>query len=92
MSIKIPLKKTVVVLQLCSSDLPRKIIKCDTFMLEKESVTEFKLSGDVHFKDLKQHAAVTTHRDTVHTMCSVPLTAVDTSFIDVCLLCRISPF
>lgn len=38
-----------------------KVIKCDTFVLEKESSAEFKLSGQVHFKDLKKKAEV---RDT----------------------------
>ncbi|XP_024914576.1 integrin alpha-X isoform X2 [Cynoglossus semilaevis] len=33
-----------------------KVIKCDTFVLEKESSAEFKLSGQVHFKDLKKKA------------------------------------
>uniref|UniRef100_A0A7N6B9M9 VWFA domain-containing protein n=1 Tax=Anabas testudineus TaxID=64144 RepID=A0A7N6B9M9_ANATE len=40
---------------LCPSEKSSKIIKCDPFILDK--ATELKLIGDVHFKDLKQHAA-----------------------------------
>nr|XP_019939706.1 PREDICTED: integrin alpha-M-like [Paralichthys olivaceus] len=32
------------------------IIACDTFILDKESTTEFTLSGEVHFKDLKERS------------------------------------
>ncbi|XP_034388003.1 integrin alpha-M isoform X2 [Cyclopterus lumpus] len=41
----------------CSPEKYCKIIVCDSFILEKESPTEFTLSGDVQFRDLKQHAA-----------------------------------
>ncbi|XP_057699342.1 integrin alpha-D [Corythoichthys intestinalis] len=40
----------------CSPEKRCKIIKCDTFMLEKESSTEFILSGEVQFRDLEQRA------------------------------------
>ncbi|XP_034438382.1 integrin alpha-M-like [Hippoglossus hippoglossus] len=40
----------------CSADLHWKIIACDTFILDKASTTEFTLSGDAHFMDLKKHA------------------------------------
>uniref|UniRef100_UPI0037E83128 integrin alpha-L n=1 Tax=Semicossyphus pulcher TaxID=241346 RepID=UPI0037E83128 len=40
----------------CSVEKYCKIIKCDSFILEKESTVEFILSGDVQFKDLKQFA------------------------------------
>ncbi|XP_041640847.1 integrin alpha-D [Cheilinus undulatus] len=43
--------------QYCSSDKRCTIIKCDSFILESESAVEFELSGDVQFRDLKQHAA-----------------------------------
>ncbi|XP_068444941.1 integrin alpha-D [Clinocottus analis] len=41
----------------CSPEKYCKIIVCESFTLEKESPTEFTLSGDVQFRDLKQHAA-----------------------------------
>ncbi|XP_054460569.1 integrin alpha-D [Anoplopoma fimbria] len=41
----------------CSPEEHCKIIVCDSFNLEKESPTEFTLSGDVQFKDLKKNAA-----------------------------------
>ncbi|KAM6941946.1 integrin alpha-L [Lycodopsis pacificus] len=41
----------------CSPEKYCKIIVCDSFVLENESPTEFTLSGDVQFRDLKQHAA-----------------------------------
>ncbi|KAM7009680.1 integrin alpha-L [Tautogolabrus adspersus] len=34
-----------------------KMVKCDSFILEKESAVEFVLSGDVQFKDLHEYAA-----------------------------------
>uniref|UniRef100_A0A3Q3VZT2 VWFA domain-containing protein n=1 Tax=Mola mola TaxID=94237 RepID=A0A3Q3VZT2_MOLML len=41
----------------CSQEKNCKLIVCDTFILEKESTTEFRLSGDVQFRHLKQRAA-----------------------------------
>lgn len=41
----------------CSPERFCKIITCDGFILERESPTEFTLSGDVQFRDLNQHAA-----------------------------------
>ncbi|XP_028451723.1 integrin alpha-M isoform X2 [Perca flavescens] len=41
----------------CSPEKNCKVILCDSFILERESSTEITLSGDVHFKDLKQNAA-----------------------------------
>lgn len=41
----------------CTPEKYCKVIVCDSFILEKESPTEFTLSGDIQFKDLKQHAA-----------------------------------
>ncbi|XP_031723040.1 integrin alpha-L isoform X1 [Anarrhichthys ocellatus] len=41
----------------CSPEKYCKIIVCDSFVLENESPTEFTLSGDIQFRDLKQHAA-----------------------------------
>ncbi|XP_074544283.1 integrin alpha-L [Halichoeres trimaculatus] len=41
----------------CSGEKKCKIIKCENFILDKESTVEFELSGDVQFKDLEQHAA-----------------------------------
>nr|XP_046258402.1 integrin alpha-D [Scatophagus argus] len=38
----------------CSPEKHCKIIMCDSFILDKESTVEFKLSGDVQFRDLKQ--------------------------------------
>lgn len=46
------------VLQSCTNEKVCQTIVCDPFVLEKESSAEFRLSGDVHFKDLKQIAAV----------------------------------
>ncbi|XP_035515426.1 integrin alpha-M [Morone saxatilis] len=40
----------------CSPDTHCKSIVCNSFILDKESATEFRLSGDVQFKDLKHHA------------------------------------
>ncbi|XP_062244772.1 integrin alpha-M-like [Platichthys flesus] len=40
----------------CSPGELWKIIACDTFILDKESSTEFTLSGEAHFRDLKKHA------------------------------------
>ncbi|XP_068607014.1 integrin alpha-D [Brachionichthys hirsutus] len=41
----------------CSTEKYCKIVACDSFILDKESTTEFLFSGDVHFRDLKQNAA-----------------------------------
>ncbi|XP_073333208.1 integrin alpha-L-like [Pagrus major] len=41
----------------CSPEKYCKNIACGSFILDKESSTEIRLSGDVQFKDLKQHAA-----------------------------------
>ncbi|XP_070684031.1 integrin alpha-X [Pempheris klunzingeri] len=41
----------------CAPGNDCKVIVCDSFILDKESATEFHLLGDVHFKDLKQNAA-----------------------------------
>ncbi|XP_030280862.1 integrin alpha-L-like isoform X2 [Sparus aurata] len=41
----------------CSSEKYCKRMVCDSFILDKESSTEFKLTGHVQFKDLKQRAA-----------------------------------
>ncbi|XP_076583441.1 integrin alpha-M-like [Chaetodon auriga] len=41
----------------CSPGKHCKVIMCDSFLLEKESATQFTLSGNVQFRDLKQHAA-----------------------------------
>ncbi|KAF3687166.1 Integrin alpha-M CD11 antigen-like family member B [Channa argus] len=41
----------------CSTDNHSKMITCDTVTLDKESVTEFKLAGDVQFRDLGERAA-----------------------------------
>ncbi|XP_037617269.1 integrin alpha-D isoform X1 [Sebastes umbrosus] len=41
----------------CSPEKYCRMIVCDSFILERESPTEFTLSGDVQFKDLKQNAA-----------------------------------
>nr|ASU50959.1 integrin alpha-L [Epinephelus coioides] len=41
----------------CTPEKYCKVIECHSFILEKESPTEFTLSGDIQFKDLKQHAA-----------------------------------
>ncbi|XP_026159746.1 integrin alpha-M [Mastacembelus armatus] len=41
----------------CSAKDNCKSIRCDTFILDKESVTEIKLSGNIQFKDLKELAA-----------------------------------
>lgn len=62
-------------LQYCSPEKYCKIIVCDIFILDKESATELSLSGDVHFGDPKQLAAVCrnithkhhTHTDRIHT-------------------------
>ncbi|XP_060942973.1 integrin alpha-M-like [Limanda limanda] len=40
----------------CSPEERHKIIECDTFILDKESSTEFTLSGEAHFRDLEKHA------------------------------------
>ncbi|KAK2815604.1 hypothetical protein Q5P01_026071 [Channa striata] len=40
----------------CSTENHSKMITCDTLTLEKDSTTEVILSGEVHFRDLKQHA------------------------------------
>ncbi|XP_056891585.1 integrin alpha-D isoform X1 [Takifugu flavidus] len=32
------------------------LLVCESFILDKESATEFRLSGDVHFRDLRQQA------------------------------------
>ncbi|XP_060931013.1 integrin alpha-M-like [Limanda limanda] len=40
----------------CSPEEHHKIIACDTFILDKESSTEFTLSGEAHFRDLEKHA------------------------------------
>ena len=45
-------------LQYCTQEKKCKAIVCDTFNLKNESTTEFILSGDVHFRDLNQRAAV----------------------------------
>lgn len=47
-----------IVSQYCSQEKYCKTIVCDSFILDKESATEFTLSGDVQFRDLKQNAAV----------------------------------
>ncbi|KAM7393612.1 hypothetical protein PAMP_020470 [Pampus punctatissimus] len=44
----------------CSQEKYCKIIVCDSFILDKESTTEFRLSGEVQFRDLKQLAANVT--------------------------------
>ncbi|XP_030280885.1 integrin alpha-M-like [Sparus aurata] len=41
----------------CSPEKYCKRMVCDSFILDKESSTEFKLTGHVQFKDLKQRAA-----------------------------------
>uniref|UniRef100_A0A3Q1EBY7 Integrin alpha-L-like n=1 Tax=Acanthochromis polyacanthus TaxID=80966 RepID=A0A3Q1EBY7_9TELE len=38
----------------CPPEHACKVIKCDTFVLEKNSAVEFRLLGDVQFKDLQQ--------------------------------------
>lgn len=61
---------------------------CDSFILDKESSTEFKLTGHVQFKDLKQRAAVCNKAGyTAH----VPFKVVNMSVIYI-LFCRILPF
>ncbi|XP_022049037.1 integrin alpha-D [Acanthochromis polyacanthus] len=40
----------------CPPEHACKVIKCDTFVLEKNSAVEFRLLGDVQFKDLQQKA------------------------------------
>ncbi|XP_051241527.1 integrin alpha-D isoform X2 [Dicentrarchus labrax] len=40
----------------CSPETHCKRIVCNSFILDKESATEFQLSGDVQFKDLKHQA------------------------------------
>lgn len=41
---------------------------CESFTLDKESATEFILTGDVQFKDLQQQAEVcgTQHTNNAH--------------------------
>lgn len=66
MKLQIP----VAVLQYCLPKNYCKIIVCDSFILDKESATEFVLSGDVQFRGLKQRAAVrlkNTHKPVIHT-------------------------
>lgn len=60
-------------LQDCSPEKYCKIVVCDSFILDKESATEFRLSGDIQFRDLKQYTAVCndtthTHRQDAHHM------------------------
>ncbi|XP_070775265.1 integrin alpha-L [Enoplosus armatus] len=43
----------------CSPEKYCKIVVCDSFILDKESATEFILLGEVQFRDLKQRAANT---------------------------------
>ncbi|CAJ1053080.1 LOW QUALITY PROTEIN: integrin alpha-M [Xyrichtys novacula] len=40
----------------CSTEKYCKSIKCDNFILEKESAVEFVLSGDIQFINIEQHA------------------------------------
>ncbi|XP_034739021.1 integrin alpha-X-like [Etheostoma cragini] len=40
----------------CLPEKNCKLIVCDSFILKRDSPIEITLSGDVHFKDLKQHA------------------------------------
>lgn len=42
--------------EFCTQEKSCTSITCDTFVLEKESTTEIELSGDMHFKDLKDLA------------------------------------
>ncbi|XP_059199834.1 integrin alpha-M-like [Centropristis striata] len=41
----------------CSPEKYCKVIVCDSFTLERYTTVELTLSGDVHFRDLKQQAA-----------------------------------
>ncbi|XP_044202613.1 integrin alpha-D [Thunnus albacares] len=41
----------------CLPEKHCKIIECDTFILDKESATEFTLSANVQFRNLKDYAA-----------------------------------
>uniref|UniRef100_A0A3Q3MM12 Integrin alpha-L-like n=1 Tax=Labrus bergylta TaxID=56723 RepID=A0A3Q3MM12_9LABR len=41
----------------CSPDKHCKMVKCDSFILEKESAVEIELLGDVQFRNLQEHAA-----------------------------------
>ncbi|XP_044044756.1 integrin alpha-D [Siniperca chuatsi] len=41
----------------CSAEKYCKSIVCDSFILDKQSATEFALLGEVEFRDLKQYAA-----------------------------------
>lgn len=52
------IKLTVAVLQYCSQNQSCKMIVCDSFILDKESSTEFVLLGEVQFRNLKERAAV----------------------------------
>lgn len=52
---------TAAVLQYCLPDKSWKMIQCDFFTLDKESTTEFTLSGDVQFKHLKVYAEVCSY-------------------------------
>ncbi|XP_068177473.1 integrin alpha-D isoform X2 [Antennarius striatus] len=41
----------------CPPERHCRLVVCDSFILDRESVSEFVLSGDVHFRDLKENAA-----------------------------------
>lgn len=54
-------------LQFCPQGRSCALISCDTFILEKESATRFKLSGEMHFKDLRHLAEVGVNLSTAPT-------------------------
>lgn len=76
----------------CSPEKYCKTVRCDTFILEKESDVEVKLSAHVQFRDLKERAKVCSNNTQTEHTPHIQLKVVNIEFTDMYLLCRILTF